>query len=94
VKSEEELRQFFAGELAQHVEAWRKLRRIRPLGWVDALVALAALLMAAAMWRLEPLWLLPGYVVLRVMHDVRRVQSAFKQEVLRRVFEFALPGVQ
>jgi hypothetical protein len=93
VRNDEELRAFFGGELRQHVETWRKMTRIRPPGWLDGLVVLVAILMAAAMQRMEPLWLIAGWLVLRVMHDVRRVQSAFKQEVLSRVFEFALPGV-
>ena len=94
MRSEEELRQFFSGELRQHVEAWRRVSRIRPPGLVDALVVGVAILIACAMWRPDPLWLLAGYAVLRVMRDVRRVQGEFKREVLSRVFEFALPGVQ
>jgi hypothetical protein len=94
MRGDEEIRQFVSGELRQHVEAWRRVRRIRPPGWLDALVVVAAILMAGAMWRLQPLWLIPGYAVLRVMHDVRRVQAEFKREVLSRLFEFALPGAQ
>jgi hypothetical protein len=94
MKTEEELRQFFAAELRPHVEAWQRITRIRPPGVLDVVVVVLACLMAGAMWRLEPLWLVPGYAVLRVMRDVRRVQGAFKQEVLSRVFEFVLPGVR
>jgi len=94
MRSEEELRRFFAGELRQHVEVWRHVRRIRPPGMVDVVAVLLAILTAGAMWQPAPLWLLAGYAVLRVMYDVRRVQGEFKREVLRRVFEFALPGVQ
>jgi len=94
VRSEEELRGFFAGELREHVEAWRRLPRIRPPNGIDLVALGVAVLFAFATQRSEALWLGAGYLVLRVMYDIRRVQSAFKQEVLSRVFEFALPGVQ
>jgi hypothetical protein len=94
MRSEEELGAFFASGLREHVEAWRRMPRIRPPNWMDLVALVTTILFAFAMQRSEALWLGGGYLVLRVMYDVRRVQSAFKQGVLSRVFEFALPGVR
>jgi Protein of unknown function (DUF3137) len=84
MQTDEEFRRFFAAELRPHIEAWQRITRIRPPGVLDVVVVLLACLMAGAMWRAEPLWLVPGYALLRVMRDVRRVQGAFKQEVAGR----------
>jgi hypothetical protein len=75
MRSEEELRQFIAGELRQHVEAWRQVRRIRPPGWLDLVATTLVALTAIAIWRPEPLGLLVIYAVVRVMRDVRRASS-------------------
>jgi hypothetical protein len=94
VRSDDELRAFFRSELRPHVEAWERLPRLRPLGALEVGVAVLALAACLALRRAEPLWGLLALAALRVARDVSRVQRAFKQDVLRRVFEFVLPGIE
>jgi hypothetical protein len=93
VRSEAELRAFFANELRPHVEAWERLPRLRPLGWLEGAAVALAVAAALALRQAEPLWGLLALAALRVARDVARVRGAFKREVLRRVFEFVLPGI-
>ncbi|HEX2485767.1 MAG TPA: DUF3137 domain-containing protein [Myxococcota bacterium] len=93
MRSEAELRAFVREDLAAHLEAWRGLRRFSPPGILDALGLVATVASCFAAQRVELAWLFAGWLVLRTLRDVMRVRSAFKQEVLSRLFEFALPGV-
>jgi hypothetical protein len=93
VRSEAELRAFFRTELRAHVEAWRSLPRFTPPGVLDALALVATVAACFAAERLALAWLFGAWLFVRTARDVRRVRAAFKTEVLGRVFEFALPGV-
>jgi hypothetical protein len=94
VRSEDELRAFLRGDLRTHVEAWRRLPRFAPPGALDALALAVTVLACVGTQRLEPGWLFAAWLFARTMRDVMRVKGAFKHEVLRRLFEFALPGAR
>ena len=93
MRSEEELRAFFRDELRPHVEAWQRLPRFTPPGVLDALALVATIAACFAAERLELAWIFAAWLFVRTARDVWRVRSAFKTEVLSRVFEFVLPGV-
>jgi hypothetical protein len=94
VRSAEELRAFVRDELRPHVERWNRLPRWTPPGLLDALVLVLVAGICLAAWRPEPLWGLAVFAGIRIARDVARVRAAFKRDVLRRVFEFVLPGVE
>jgi hypothetical protein len=92
VRSEDELRAFLRDQLRPHVDAWRELPRFTPPGLLDALALAATVVACFAAGRLALAWLFGAWLFVRTARDVTRVKAAFKQEVLSRLFEFALPG--